>query len=348
MVSRKQAPTCRRVRQSLTAGIVFLIGTYAVGIQPDLAVSSITPGGSVGTGTSVTFQVNIATAGVSGVYVTTIFTPSVTFNVSGSTSGCAVVATGANDPTTTVTCPATGLANVQVNVTPKTVGTLNVVAGIIGSTNEQAMSNNALIATPVTVSGPSVTGILPKAGSANGFKSVTISGSNFESGATVTIGGTAATNVVIVNSTTITATTPTHASGASTVTVNNPAGGGSGSFNSYTFVSPSAFTDDPIIAGAGGTSVKATHVLQLRTSINNLQSIAGDTQTTWTNAVATGAIVYAVDVQEMRTPLNTVLGHLGYGSVTFTDNPLQGAPSGTTIKKIHIDDLRNGIKQVTN
>ena len=37
---------------------------------------------------------------------------------------------------------------------------------------------------------------------------MTITGTNFAAGATVTFGGTAATNVVVVSSTTITATTP--------------------------------------------------------------------------------------------------------------------------------------------
>ena len=48
---------------------------------------------------------------------------------------------------------------------------------------------------------------------------MTITGTNFVAGATVTFGGTAATNVVVVSSTTITATTPAHAVGAVTVTV---------------------------------------------------------------------------------------------------------------------------------
>ena len=48
---------------------------------------------------------------------------------------------------------------------------------------------------------------------------MTITGTNFASGATVTFGGTAATSVVVVNGTTITATTPAHAAGAVTVTV---------------------------------------------------------------------------------------------------------------------------------
>ncbi len=51
---------------------------------------------------------------------------------------------------------------------------------------------------------------------------MTITGTNFVAGATVTFGATAATNVTVVNSTTITATTPAGSAGAVTVTVTNP------------------------------------------------------------------------------------------------------------------------------
>jgi len=58
------------------------------------------------------------------------------------------------------------------------------------------------------VSGPSVAGISPSTGSTAGGTDITISGSGFQSGATVTIGGASATNVGVVSSTSITAKTP--------------------------------------------------------------------------------------------------------------------------------------------
>src|SRR5439155_11880501 len=50
---------------------------------------------------------------------------------------------------------------------------------------------------------------------------VTSTGTNFAAGATVSVGGDAATAVTVVNSTTIAATTPSHAAGAVNVTVTN-------------------------------------------------------------------------------------------------------------------------------
>ena len=81
---------------------------------------------------------------------------------------------------------------------------------------------------------PTVTSASPSNGPTTGGTAVTITGTNFASGATVTFGGAAATNVVVVNSTKITATTPAGTAGAVTVTVT--VNGQSGSLvNGFTY-----------------------------------------------------------------------------------------------------------------
>jgi hypothetical protein len=69
---------------------------------------------------------------------------------------------------------------------------------------------------------PSLTSISPSNGSIAGGTSVTLTGTNFQAGATVTLGATAASNVTVVNSTTITAKTPSNPAGAANVVVTNP------------------------------------------------------------------------------------------------------------------------------
>ena len=59
-----------------------------------------------------------------------------------------------------------------------------------------------------TRSAPTVTSVTPATGPLTGLTVVTIRGTGFEGPAGVTIGGTAASGVTVVNSTTITATTP--------------------------------------------------------------------------------------------------------------------------------------------
>jgi hypothetical protein len=66
---------------------------------------------------------------------------------------------------------------------------------------------------------------------------VTINGTGFQNGATVTFGGAAATNIVVVNSTKITAKTPAHAAGAVNVTVTNPDTTSATLTNGYTYTS---------------------------------------------------------------------------------------------------------------
>ena len=71
-------------------------------------------------------------------------------------------------------------------------------------------------------SAPSVTGISLPSGPTTGGTSVTINGSNFQAGATVTIGGVSTTGVSVTSSSSITATTGPHAPATVDVVVTNP------------------------------------------------------------------------------------------------------------------------------
>ena len=73
---------------------------------------------------------------------------------------------------------------------------------------------------------PTVASVVPSSGPINGGSVVTINGTNFSSGGTVTFGGIAATGVTFVNSTQMKATTPAHAVGSVDVTVTSIAGTG--------------------------------------------------------------------------------------------------------------------------
>jgi len=69
---------------------------------------------------------------------------------------------------------------------------------------------------------PVVTGIWPATGPDAGGTSIQIFGLRFQSGATVTIGGVAATNVTFVSASELTCDTPAGTAGASDVAVTNP------------------------------------------------------------------------------------------------------------------------------
>ncbi|NCC83602.1 MAG: hypothetical protein EOM03_05680, partial [Clostridia bacterium] len=130
------------------------------------------------------------------------------------------------------------------------------------SDGTQAFDSAVYTITPVAEA-PTVTSISPVSGTTAGGTAVTISGTEFAEGASVTIGGAAATGVVVTNATTITATTPAHAAGMVDVVVTNPDEQSGTLSNSFTYVAP---PPAPTVAGispatgltAGGTAVTIT------------------------------------------------------------------------------------------
>ena len=95
--------------------------------------------------------------------------------------------------------------------------------------------------TPIS---PSVSAVSPSAGTTLGGTAVTITGANFAAGATVTVGGAAATNVVVASATSITATTAARSAGSVEVTVT--VNGRSGSLpNGFTYIAPQQVNNDP-------------------------------------------------------------------------------------------------------
>jgi len=87
-----------------------------------------------------------------------------------------------------------------------------------------------------------VNGISPSSGTTSGGTSVKITGTGFLSGATVTFGGVAGTNVTVANSTTITATTPAHTAATVNVVVANSNGQSSTLTSGFTYTASTGST----------------------------------------------------------------------------------------------------------
>jgi hypothetical protein len=92
----------------------------------------------------------------------------------------------------------------------------------VGARNVGSTWIAEVIVTPAAGQAPTVTAIAPATGPVVGGASVTITGTNFAAGATVTIGGLPARSVTVVSPTTIVAVTATHAAGVTDVVVTNP------------------------------------------------------------------------------------------------------------------------------
>ena len=96
------------------------------------------------------------------------------------------------------------------------------------------LSSASAAYTYVLVVPPTFTAIAPTTGPTNGG-AVTITGTGFQTGATVTIGGLPAGDVVVQDSATITASTPGLPVGPADLTVKNSDGGTVSSTNAYTY-----------------------------------------------------------------------------------------------------------------
>src|SRR6266542_1737872 len=128
-------------------------------------------------------------------------------------------------PNATITTASTLTAGAAGTASVATAGTgasyaWTIANGTIDSGNGTRTINYTAGSAGATT--PSISTVTPSTGAISGGTAVTIAGSGLQVGGAVTFGGTPATNVVRVSSTTITAKTPAHASGAVNVVVTNP------------------------------------------------------------------------------------------------------------------------------
>lgn len=164
----------------------------------------------------------------------------------------------------TVTFDALAATNVVVvNQNSITCDTPAHAAGPVDAvvTNPDGQSDTMAGAfTYTVVPGPDVLSVNPTSGPTAGGTAVTVTGTNFQSSATVSFGGTAATGVTFVNATTITCTTPGHAGGQADVVVQNPDLQADTLANGFTFVPPPDIVSINPTSGptAGGTAVTIT------------------------------------------------------------------------------------------
>ena len=125
---------------------------------------------------------------------------------------------------------------------------------------------------------PAVISTTPNTGTADGGTTVTVTGTGFRSGLTVSLGGTAATGVRVVNSTSITAITPGHAAGTVNVVVSNNDAQSGTLPGGFTYVAPADFTltastPSPATVAAGG-SVTSTITISPLNGFNGKLSLS--------------------------------------------------------------------------
>lgn len=98
-----------------------------------------------------------------------------------------------------------------------------------------------------------------------------------------------------------------------------------------------SFTEDPVVAET--TTVKAVHITELRTAVNQARARANLSSATWTDnpLQATVTAIKAAHITELRARLDEARAALGLSAVNYTDPTLI---SGYQIKAVHVQELR--------
>ncbi len=164
---------------------------------------------------------------------------------------------------------------------------------------------------------PTVSSVSPSSGSVAGNTTVTITGTNFVvGGTTVTIGGSAAIGVTVTSATSLTAVTPAHAAG--TTTVSATAVGSTGSLAGGFTYFVSLFTDDPLQTGL--TPIKTVHIAELRGHVDTLRGRYGLAPFIWSDPTFSAGTtpIKAIHVTELRSALADVYAAAGRTAPSYT------------------------------
>jgi len=98
----------------------------------------------------------------------------------------------------------------------------SAVRGYSDPSNVNASFGFRVVRSPVAA--PTLAAVSPTSGPTTGGTTITLTGTNLNGASSVTVGGAAATNVQVVNATTVTAVTPAGTAGVRDVTVTTPGG----------------------------------------------------------------------------------------------------------------------------
>jgi phosphatidylserine/phosphatidylglycerophosphate/cardiolipin synthase-like enzyme len=230
----------------------------------------------------------------------------------------------------------TNSTTISVNTPAHAAGAVTVV--VTNSNGARGtLTNGYTFNGSATTPAPKVCLVSPESGALSGGTSVTISGSGFLAGATVSFGGTQATGVTVSNGgTTITATTPSHAAGAVNAVVTNP-GNLSGSLvNAYTYAAPPPPPTITSISPNAGPTSGGTAVTITGTGFNYgaTVTIGGNLATTIT--VVNSTTITARTLGHAAGAMNVVVTNYNGPSVTMANGftYTSGSPTAPAISTI--------------
>jgi uncharacterized repeat protein (TIGR01451 family) len=189
-------------------------------------------------------------------------------------------------------------------------------------------------AVTLTASGPTITTALsPNQGPGSGGTAVTITGSGFVNGGSlgVTFGGVAATAVTVVNATTITCTTPPHASGVVDVVLTNGDGQPTTVANGFTYL---AATDVAISGSAPATIANGANFAYTTVVTNNGPAAASNVTATITlpaNVTLNGLPSSTQGTCSGATTITCSIGLLPFNATATQTINLTATGTGTAV-----------------
>ncbi|GAA3607738.1 hypothetical protein GCM10022223_24640 [Kineosporia mesophila] len=224
-------------------------------------------------------------------------------------------------------------AGTQITVTTAShaAGLVDVV--VVGTGNVEGTGTGLFTYLPASVS-PTVTALVPSMGAVDGGTQVTIYGTGFLTTTGVSFGGTTATNVTVINSTTLLATSPAHAVGPVNVIVTTPVGSSTAaSASEFTYVAANSVPMVDSMTPRSGPTAGGTTVVFRGLGLQNVDRVTFDgvegldltlisntTLSVKTPAHAAGGIAVL-----LRNPQGTSSSYL------FTYVPLTGLPTVQTL-----------------
>ncbi|MEI8083663.1 MAG: IPT/TIG domain-containing protein [Actinomycetes bacterium] len=160
----------------------------------------------------------------------------------GGTGGSNAVNTFTRNPTTGALAYSACISNAALTgCTTSPAASLGGADGLVISPDGRNVytanyDSNSVTTFNRAVAAPTVNSVSPAHGPTTGGNTITITGTGFQPGATVTVGGKPCTNVVVVSSTEITCTAPAGPLGMASLSVTNPDGHGTTVPNVYDYV----------------------------------------------------------------------------------------------------------------
>ncbi|HIP96038.1 MAG TPA: serine protease, partial [Anaerolineae bacterium] len=198
---------------------------------------------------------------------------------------------------------------------------------------------------------PVVTAVSPNRGPASGGTVVTIAGSNFKPGASVTFGGAVAEDATVVSSSQITATTPPHYPETVDVTVTNPDGQSGTLLRGFTYESDVASLSLP---DTGGGQYDIVQVPIHAANVNGLAAadltVTFDSNVLSARGAGTGNLTPGWNLVantntpgQVRLSLASPGGTVsGSGVLAIIEFDVVGAPGATTTLHIASATLNDG------